>query len=216
MLVKPKATAIQICVLTSTWRNKAFIDGDPDKGVNFDNLTPEEVSAYTAAESALAMLNNAVPAQALVCPIDYPGNVQVIEKYGFGQNLPAILITGYYPADNEHPSGYKRVLPIANEVGGGKVWTANGLYPSVLAVYDNADKGLEDCGSPWPFSLIIPASLDKILCSVPAYLYLAAALYSGYKTYEQRKDPALSVVWGAALLFAGGRFLKSGGFKAIK
>jgi len=210
MSVKPKATKVYGCVFTSTWTNKAFIDGDVNKGINFDNLTPEEVAAFSALEAAMSKLNNAADAQAYVCPIDYGTNVQVIEQQGFGQNLPAIIISAEY--SNGLPT--KRYA-LANTVGGTKLWTVDELYPYVKALYDNADEG-KPCGSPWPFSLVIPDKFDAVLCSIPAYVYLAAALYSGYKTYEQRKDPALSVVWGAALLFAGGRFLKSGGFKAIQ
>lgn len=200
-----KAQQIDICVFTSTGKNKVFtFDNEGNiSGINFDQLTNNERLAFNEAEAAM----NAIAAKAhglqynvWVCPRDYNNNVVPIEQQGFGLNLPAILITGYYPG------GDGKQYALRNDVGGGKNWSRSDIGRYINALYTGKTEGSNE-------SLI--CKIFPPLCNIGAYLWLAAAGVSAYKTAEMKGRPALQTIWGAATLLSIDAFLKGGGLQKL-
>jgi hypothetical protein len=201
------AISIKGCVFTNSWQHKVFTTAtNGQQIINFDNLTPAEISAFSSLETAMSKLNGKIPTDTWMCPIDFSDNVAIIDK-NFGQNLPGIIISATYP------DGTGKQYVLKNDLGGGKSWSSGELYEYVLALYEN--RSGTKCGSKWPFSLIVPDAVDDLFCKIPAYLWAAATLYAGYKAYEQKRNAPLAIAWGAGALFGVQKFVQKGGFRTI-
>lgn len=199
-----KATEITICVFTNTGKNRVFeFDASGEiAGINFGNLTEKENEAFNAAEQAVSKLAAPDAKVSLwVCPLDYNNNVVVINQNNFGLNLPAILLTAYYPTNE------KKQYAIPNTLGGLKNWSIDDVYPYLRALYLNK------------FGAENQALICKLLpqvCEWGAYVWLAAAVGSTYKAIEvDPKRPVLKSVWGVSAALAWEAFLKGDGLDKL-
>lgn len=199
-----KAVEIQICVFTGTSKTKAFAFDTAGAiiGINFDQLTEYEVAAYNAAELAVAKLSApGVKTFVWICPYDYDNNVVTIEQQGFGENLPAILITAYYADQN------KKQYALKNTLGGFKMFTQDEVYKYVRALYQNDfESGSES----------IVCTMFPQLCNIGGYLWLAAAVLATWKAIEAPDNrPGLKVGYTGASILAWDAFAKGGGLKKL-
>lgn len=196
-----KATEITVCVFTETGKNKAlsFNSNGEIIGIQEGNLNDNERAAYNGALLARDKLSAPIPVSVWICPQDYDVNPQQLQKQNINF-LPAILITAYYP------EGTQRQYVLFNNVLQNHSWSQDEVYKHLKALYD-AKFG---SGNQSIVCKIFPP-----LCNVGAYLWLAAAGVSIYKTAEQKKNPALQTAWGAASILCLEAFMKGGGFEKI-
>lgn len=202
-----KADSILICVFVGKSYTRLFNYDSAGQfdGINLGELSEEEYDAFAKAEAARDEIWKDFPKAKVtvnLCPYDLDNNIVIINQQKFGQNLPAILITGYYEGMTT-----QRVYPMPNPgLGGTGTYKAQDIYNRIRALYEG-DFGT---GEPSILCKFLP-----ILCEIDIYVWAAAFGVAAYKTVEQKNNPALQTLWAAGAILAGESFIKAGGIKAL-
>lgn len=189
---KIQAANVRVCVFTwNDWNSIEESTGDDRAAMR----------AVVGAVGSLAKKHGGVPVEYGFCPLTIADNQLIVSGEGINPNdLPAIQIYANYP---DGTGGYYWIKKGLMDKTG-VTWTPETVLPFLSALLYRSKSG--------PQSIV--CQVLPVLCSVPSWLWLAAA---GFATFEAATSRGVrQIAYGAGAGLAWQEFFNRGGFESLK